>query len=135
MKKTGRRKFLTTMAIAGVTTTVAAKPFKKEAKQKQLVHHVFFWLKNPGSLPDRDKLVEGVRTLANIETVREIHVGVLADTEKRSVVDATWHVSELIFFDDLAGQSTYQTHPVHLAFVQNYSHLWEKVIVYDAMEV
>jgi hypothetical protein len=109
-------------------------PDKMENK-KSLAHHVFFWLKNPDSIEDRDKLVEGVKTLAKIETVREIHVGVLASTEKRDVVDTSWQVSELMFFRDLAGQETYQTHPVHLDFVKNYSHLWAKVVVYDALEV
>ena len=86
-------------------------------------------------MEDRDKLVEGVKTLSKIETIRKLHVGVLASTEKRDVVDTSWHVSELMFFDDLAGQDVYQTHPVHLAFIKNYGHLWDKVIVYDAMEV
>ncbi|GAA4322198.1 hypothetical protein GCM10023149_22370 [Mucilaginibacter gynuensis] len=99
-----------------------------------IVHHVFFWLKNPASTADRDKLVEGVKTLSKIETVHSLRVGIVAGTEKRDVVDNSWGVSELIFFKDLAGQATYQTHPVHLAFVKNYSHLWEKVIVYDATE-
>jgi len=40
-----------------------------------------------------------------------------------------------MFFNDLAGQATYQDHPVHLEFIKNYGHLWEKVVVYDAMEV
>lgn len=105
------------------------------ATAKRLAHHVFFWLKNPASVEDRDKLIEGIRTLSAIETVRGMHVGVVASTEKRDVVDNSWQVSELLFFDDLAGQSVYQTHPVHLAFVKNYSHLWAKVLVYDAMEV
>lgn len=102
---------------------------------KMLAHHVFFWLKNPDSIEDRDKLVEGVKALAKIETVLEIHVGVLASTEERDVVDTSWQVSELIFFSDLAGQDTYQTHPLHLDFVKNYSHLWAKVVVYDAIGV
>ena len=93
------------------------------------------WLKNPDSVEDRDKLVEGVKTLSKIETIRELHVGILASTEKRDVVDTSWQVSELMFFDDHAGQAAYQTHPIHLDFVKNYSHLWAKVIVYDAMEV
>jgi len=135
MKKTNRRKFISTTVALGATTAVAALPFSPKAKNKQLAHHVFFWLKNPDSIEDRDKLVEAVKTLGKIETVRELHVGVLAATEKRDVVDATWHVSELMFFDDLQGQAVYQTHPVHLDFIKNYGHLWSKVIVYDAMEV
>ncbi|WP_158795440.1 Dabb family protein [Pedobacter sp. L105] len=99
-----------------------------------LTHHVFFWLKNPDSTADRDQLVAGVKTLAKIETVRELHVGITASTEKRDVVDNSWAVSELMFFSDLAGQETYQTHPLHLEFIKNCSHLWEKVLVYDAIE-
>lgn len=102
--------------------------------KKQLVHHVFFWLKRPGSIEDRDQLVQGVKTLAEINTIRQMHVGTLASTEKRDVVDTSWDVSELLFFDDEAGQKIYQDHPVHQAFIKNYGHLWDKVIVYDAAE-
>jgi hypothetical protein len=136
MKKSNRRKFITTAAASiGAVATASAMPFTKQQKDKPLVHHAFFWLKNPNSVEDRDKLVEGVKTLSKIETIREIHVGILAKTEKRDVVDQSWHVSELMFFNDVAGQATYQTHPVHLAFIKNYGHLWEKVVVYDAMTV
>lgn len=99
-----------------------------------VIHHVFFWLKNPDSIEDRDKLVAGVKTLASIETVRELHVGIVASTESRDVIDNSWAVSELISFSDLAGQAIYQSHPLHLEFIKNCSHLWEKVIVYDAIE-
>jgi hypothetical protein len=100
-----------------------------------LVHHVFFWLKEPSSKEDRDKLVEGVKTLKNIPTVKELHVGIVADTEQRGVVDASWQVSELMFFNDLEGQAVYQDHPIHQDFIKNYGHLWAKVVVYDAMGV
>ena len=102
---------------------------------KQLVHHVFFWLKNPDSIEDRDKLVEGIKTLAKVETVRKLHVGIMAATKKRDVVDTSWDVSELMFFDDLTGQQTYQNHPIHQEFIKNYSHLWSKVVVYDVEQV
>lgn len=130
-----RRKFLTTAAALATGTTAIALPLQSMEEKKQLVHHVFFWLKNPDSVEDRDKLVEGVKTLAKIGTIRKIHVGVLASTEKRDVVDTSWQVSELMFFDDEAGQQTYQDHPIHQAFINNYGHLWDKVKVYDAIEV
>lgn len=98
-----------------------------------VVHHVFFWLKNPSSTADRDKLIEGLKTLKKIETIRQLHIGVPASTEKRDVVDNSYSVSELMFFDDVAGQNTYQEHPIHKKFVENCSSLWEKVIVYDAI--
>lgn len=139
MKTTNRRKFLGAVGALCAGTAASAMPSIPQAAVKgarsPLAHHVFFWLKNPDSIEDRDKLLEGVKTLKKIETVREIHAGLPASTEKRPVVDTSWQVSVLVFFKDLAGQSTYEAHPVHLEFIKNNGHLLEKVIVYDAMEV
>lgn len=134
MNKSNRRKFIGTAAALSVGTIAAAMPLTSMNKKYPVVHHVFFWLKNPGSKEDRDQLVAGVKSLSKIPTVREIHVGIVADTEKRDVIDSSWGVSELMFFSDLKGQEAYQTHPIHLEFINKYSHLWEKVIVYDIME-
>jgi hypothetical protein len=135
MKTTGRRKFIATAAaLTAGTVAASAMPLSNAGNKYPIVHHVFFWLKNPGSKEDRDQLVAGVKTLSKIETVRELRVGIVADTEKRDVVDKSWAVSELMLFSDLAGQATYQNHPVHLEFIKNCSHLWEKVIVYDAID-
>ena len=98
-----------------------------------VVHHVFFWLKNPDSKEDLAKLLAGLRTLAGIDAVRGIHIGVPADTEQRGVVDGSYSASELLFFDDVAGQNAYQVHPIHKQFVADCSHLWQRVVVYDAM--
>ena len=131
--KSTRRSFLAKTSLLAVGTTTAA--FGISPAKPMLVHHVFFWLKKPSSKEDQAKLVEGVKTLSKIETIRQLHVGVPADTEKRPVVDNSYGVSELIFFDDVAGQNTYQDHPIHKKFIADYAHLWEKVIVYDAMNV
>lgn len=134
MEKSNRRKFLGTAAALAAGTAAAAMPLPVKGNKYPVIHHVFFWLKSPGSVEDRNKLVEGVKTLSKIPTVKELRVGVVASTEKRDVVDNSWGVSELMFFEDLAGQATYQSHPIHLEFIKNYSHLWEKVIVYDAID-
>jgi len=134
MKKETRRKFITSAAMLGTGLTTLKMPSMKEEK-KQLIHHVYFWLKNPGSKEDLAKLIEGLRTLEKIETVRKIHIGVPALTEARGVVDASYSASELLFFDDLGGQATYQDHPIHKKFVEDCSPLWQKVIVYDSMDV
>ncbi|MBC9930254.1 Dabb family protein [Chitinophaga qingshengii] len=135
MKTSSRRKFLGTTATLCAGSAAAAMPLVAGKPKYPVSHHVFFWLKNPGSTADRDKLVEGVKTLSRIPAIGELHVGVVAGTEKRDVVDTSWAVSELIFFRDVAAQATYQTHPIHLDFIKNYGHLWERVVVYDALEV
>ena len=100
-----------------------------KTKDNKIAHQVYFWLKNP---EDRQKLIDGVNTLKKIKTVRQIHVGIVAGTEKRDVIDTSWGVSLLLFFDDIAGEAIYQTDPIHLDFVKNYSSLWTKVVIYDA---
>ncbi len=72
-------------------------------------------------------------TMAAIETVRGLHVGLPADTLVRGVVDGSWSVSEILYFDDAAGQDRYQRHPLHQAFVTRHEALWERVVVYDAI--
>ena len=135
MSTTNRRKFIATAAAAAVMATAVATPLMTTQSKYPLIHHVFFWLKNPDSREDLEALIAGVKTLARIETVRELRVGVVAHTAKRDVVDQTWAVSEHMLFSDLEGQATYQSHPVHLEFIKNCSHLWQKVEVYDAMDV
>ena len=135
MKSTNRRKFLTTTAVLAAGTAASAMSTNNAAGKYPVVHHVLFWLKNPNSKADRDKLIAGVKSLGKIKTVRELHVGVVASTEKRDVDDNSWAVSELMRFSDLAGQQAYQDDPIHLKFVEECSPLWDKVIVYDAVEV
>lgn len=69
-----------------------------------ITHVVFFWLKNPQSAADRNRLIEGIRTLEGIETVRSLDVGIPAATEAREVVDHSFAVSEILTFDNEADQ-------------------------------
>lgn len=135
MEKQTRRTFVATAAAMGASAAASAMPTMEQKNKKQLVHHVFFWLKNPNSKEDQQKLIEGLRTLSKIESIKKLHIGIPAATEKRAVVDNSYQVSELMFFDDLEGQNAYQVHPLHKKFAEEYSHLWEKVLVYDSIDV
>lgn len=135
---TTRRDFITSTVITGAALMAGdafAKSTKETTAMPKLLHHVFFWLKNPDSATDRAKLIAGVKSLAAIDTVRSIHVGVPASTEKRDVIDNSYHVSELLGFDDVAGQDAYQVHPLHQKFIDEHQHLWSKVVVYDALAI
>jgi hypothetical protein len=135
MEKQTRRTFVAGAVALGASTAASAMSAMTQTNKKQLTHHVFFWLKNRDSKEDLKKLLEGLRTLEKIETVRKIHICVPASTEKRDVVDNSYSASELLFFDDVAGQDAYQVHPIHKKFVEQCSHLWEKVVVYDSLYV
>ncbi|MDF0542290.1 Dabb family protein [Sphingobium sp. H39-3-25] len=124
-----RREMTAMMALGGAGMALSSA--KAQTPPAKLVHHVFFWLKRPGSLADRDQLIAGLRILHDIPVIRDLQIGIPASTEKRDVVDASYSVSELMYFDNAADQKLYQDHPIHQAFVTSCEHLWEKVIVYD----
>ncbi|PZR38945.1 MAG: stress responsive alpha-beta barrel domain-containing protein [Azospira oryzae] len=131
--KSSRRKFIASASLLTLGASVNALPMDQKKEKKVLVHHAIFWLKNPSSVEDRDKLVAGVKTLGKIETIKMLHVGIPASTEKRDVVDNSFAVSEVMFFDNEQDQKTYQDHPIHQKFIKEHSHLWERVVVYDAI--
>ena len=128
---TTRRTFLAAAATLGAAAVSAAT--MNTTPMPKLVHHVFFWLKNPDSKTDLAQLLAGIRGLSQIETVRSIHVGVPASTEKRDVVENSYSASELLTFDDVEGQNIYQAHPLHQKFIAECSHLWSKVVVFDSI--
>lgn len=137
MDTPSRRQFLTVAGSlgAGVVLSGAASANPGTERLPKLMHKVFFWLKNPDSREDRDALIAGLKTLAAIETVRGIHIGMPASTEQRDVVDNSYQVSELLMFDSAEDQDAYQVDPIHQKFVRDCSHLWEKVVVYDSISV
>ena len=131
MKKTTRRNFLQTTTLASVAVSTASASEKVAAKET-FVHHVYFWLKNPNSEADKTKLLEGLEALSKVPEIKMVHIGTPASTN-RSVIERSYSVSWLLFFDNLEQEEIYQKHPIHLKFVADYSHLWEKVIVYDSV--
>lgn len=101
--------------------------------QELFVHHVYFWLVNPGNREERAKLLEGIKSLTEITSIKSFHIGIPAGTH-REVIDTSYAFSWLALFDNKEQQDAYQVDPIHLKFVENYSQLWSKVIVYDSVK-
>jgi hypothetical protein len=96
------------------------------------VHHVHFWLKDKA---DKQQLIDGLNTLLPITHIREIHIGVPAETF-REVIDRSYDVSLLILFDGPDEQQAYQVDPTHVLFADNYAKpLCSKVVVVDSVNV
>lgn len=129
-----RRKFLASVSTLAAATALPALGQNQKGKGS-LVHHVFFWLKNPNSKEDLEKLIEGVNSLKKIESLRMVKIGLPAATIKRDVIDDSYSLSLLTFFDDVKGHDIYQDHPIHTHFVTTYSPLWNKVVVYDSTDI
>ena len=133
-----RRSFIK-KAIAGVTLS-GLIPFANRANagevklQGTLIHHVFFWLKEPENEAHKKQLVEALHQLIKVKTIKVSHIGFPASTEDRDVVDHSYSVSYMAMFDSQADQDSYQVDPIHLKFVEENQHLWNKVIVYDSID-
>jgi hypothetical protein len=100
-----------------------------------LAHHVYFWLKNPDSKADLAQLISGAKTLTTIETIKGFHISTPAATEDRNVIDNSYGVSWLAFFENEADEQIYQVHPTHLKFIADCEHLWSRVVVYDSVQI
>ncbi|MGI8950101.1 MAG: Dabb family protein [Chitinophagaceae bacterium] len=98
------------------------------------IHHVFFWLKIPESKKDLQQLIEGLKKLSNVTTIRQFHIGKPANTN-RDVIERSYSISWLVLFDNETDQTDYQIDPIHLNFVKECSPLWSKVIVHDSVDV
>jgi len=137
MSKQTRRNFLANTGKAALITTLASftnTTASAMTANNIFVHHVFFYLKNAGSVADRDKLVEGLKKLSKVKTIKSFHIGKPADTH-RDVIERSYSVSWMLHFSNPADQESYQTDPIHLKFIEDYSALWQKVVVYDSVDI
>lgn len=136
MKNISRRQFVDNAGKAAIAGTfIVAATNQQETEMKNVfVHQVYFWLKNPNSTEDLGKLIEGLKKLSVIKTIRQFHIGKPAGTS-RDVIDGSYAVSWLTIFDTRADQDSYQIDPIHLKFVEECSILWNKVIVYDSIDM
>tara|TARA_R110002124_G_C8713624_1_gene495116 strand:+ start:67 stop:477 length:411 start_codon:yes stop_codon:yes gene_type:complete len=131
MKVNSRRRFLQKAGLA--TAAIASGPLPQPERNKELfIHHVLFYLKNKNNAQDEAKLLEGLHKLAKVPSIQYVHIGTPAGTS-RPVIVKDYTFSWMCIFKNIIEQEIYQTDPIHLKFVEDYSHLWEKVVIYDAV--
>jgi len=123
-----RRKFLQTLTVAGVATTLPISLMAEQAEKQKMIHQVFFWLKEGVDVKD---FMKEASVLGKCKTVDKSYMGVPALTEARSVVDHSFQVSCTLFFNSIQDQNIYQTDPDHLKFIEKNSNKWSDVKVYD----
>lgn len=101
-----------------------------------LLHVVFFWLKEPNNKAHRAEFETAIKKLidTNPQAVAN-HLGCPAASEKRDVVDNSFTYCYTMSFPHLEAQNTYQTDPTHNLFIEEASHLWERVVVSDSIAI
>ncbi len=135
-KSNSRRRFIKhagLLTAAGNLGIFAAAKAESMNASTPFIHHVYFWLNNPESKEDYNKLIAGLQKLSKVKSIKDFYIGKPADT-KREVIDSSYSVSWLLFFNSRADQDLYQVDPVHLKFVEECSNLWKKVVVYDTID-
>ena len=97
-----------------------------------LIHTVIFWLKKELSLQERVNFKEQLQNLDLISSVHQLHVGAPAPTTQRPVIDDSYDFCLTVILENVEAHDHYQEDPIHLAFIQNCSLLWERVKIFDA---
>ncbi len=128
-----RKDFIKTVGMGSIGMIIKPQ-FSDNMTKNIFVHHVYFWLKNPQSAEDKSRLIAGLEKLSRVKTIEMFHIGQPAGTN-REVIDTSYSVSWLVIFKDKAAQDSYQVDPIHLKFVEECSVLWQKVVVYDSVDV
>ena len=95
-----------------------------------LVHSVYFWLKEGLAAEELEDFRSQLRAIAAIDSVRQSHIGVPADTD-RPVIERSYSYGLILLFDDQQGHDDYQVHETHERFRQECSRYWTRVLIFD----
>ena len=98
-------------------------------------HVVYFWLNNPDSREDREAFEKSLKKFLNSSEYAGTRFIATPANTLRDVVDNSWTYSIILTFPSKEIQDKYQNEPVHLQFIEEASHLWDRVQVYDAVQL
>lgn len=103
-----------------------------QAAEPQLAHMVFFTLADD-TPENRAALVAACnKYLADHEGAVYFSAGTINEELDREVNDRDFDVALHLVFASRKHHDTYQTHPQHLKFIEENSHLWSGVRVFDS---
>lgn len=106
-----------------------------EKDETTFIHTVFFWTKKEVTDEQKaDFAKNGLGELVKIKSIYHSFYGPPAMTP-RKVVDNTYAFALVCHFKSKAAQDEYQADPMHLKFIKDYEHLWEKIQVYDNLVI
>lgn len=102
---------------------------------RAFTHVVYFWLHNPDNSEDRQAFESSIKKfMQESEYAGTRFIGIPAGTP-REVVDNSYTYSLILTFPSKEAQDAYQKEPAHLRFIEEASHLWEKVQVFDSIGI
>lgn len=103
-------------------------PDRSDGKVK---HIVLVWLKDPGNVQDRRRLIETSHSFRKIPGVLDVSAGTPLESE-RPVVDDSFDVAVIITFQSTEAMQNYETHPIHIKAVEEVLRpVTDRMVVYD----
>ncbi len=94
-------------------------------------HVVIFWTKNDNPKAIEELIAGAEKYLKPVPGVLHFHVGRMVPSH-RPVVDQSYQVALNLIFADKKAQDEYQSHPLHVEFVEKvFKPLCTKVQVFD----
>ena len=95
-------------------------------------HTVYFWLANPDNQEDRTAFETSLKKFLNHSAYAKTNFIGTPPRASRDVVDGSFTYSLIVTFESVDAQQKYQDEAPHKLFIEESSHLWTKVIVYDS---
>jgi len=97
-------------------------------------HIVLCWLKEPGNIEHRQRIIEVSKSFRDIPEVLEVRAGQVIESD-RGIVDDSFDVGICITLGNAEDMNAYLDHPQHRKAVEEViKPLVEKTVVYDIFE-
>ena len=126
---------LTLIVSSFTIESIAQNQANMNTFDSNFVHTVYFWLHNPDSQADCQKFEASLsKFLQSSEFAKTKFIG-KPPKASRDVVDGSFTYSLVVTFESAQAQQAYQDEAPHKLFIEEASHLWKKVIVYDSIEI
>ncbi len=123
-----RRCALMLLVVIGSTVICVEAP----AAESQLVHSVFFETNKDVPQANQTLVAACKKYLSGHPGTVFFAAGVRAEDKTRDVNDLKFDVALHLVFQNKAAHDQYQTSPLHLKFIEENSHLWSNVRVFDS---
>jgi len=98
-------------------------------------HTVYFWLVNPDNQEDRTAFETSLKKFLDHSAFAKTNFIGTPPRASRDVVDGSFTYSLIVTFESADAQQKYQDEAPHKLFIEESSHLWTKVIVYDSTSI
>ena len=128
-----KKLLLTLIVLFFVQMSMAQQQDMKMELDPAFVHSVYFWLHNPDKAEDRAEFETAIKKLLKDSKYTKTNYLGTPPKAIRDVVDDSFTYNLLVTFESEEAQEMYQTEEAHLEFIESAKHLWNKVVVYDAI--